>query len=275
LRIEKIRRLGIRQEIIAAILDQRFSWVFGTQTLGYWVEDTLKVNYATLLRLKRLQDREEEGSMDKKLWEHCEVIDHPPEELDDYTILYKAMASTSSLDSHPLFMDDGTLNISTLSSPRGGDFNGQDSAVYLTPQRQTAELYRRYISLRCPYSSTYLVCLSIPNIFLSSLRMEEVYFSETWKELIWCCRRKQPVPEHLQHLGKADVVKGYICTKPDIARLSLQDLPSKVTEDDIFVHEDGQKGIQWCFREEKVREVMGLGAQVHVGVFGPSSCAKD
>jgi hypothetical protein len=51
---EKLLKLGIRKDTIATILDQRFRGVFGTQTLGYWVEDTLKVNYATLLRLQDL-----------------------------------------------------------------------------------------------------------------------------------------------------------------------------------------------------------------------------
>jgi hypothetical protein len=264
--VGKMTKLGIRQEIIDAILDQRFAGVRGTQGLGYWVEDTMKVRYATLLHLRRLQDQE--GSdLDPEDLQHCTVVDHPPKVLDNHTLLYKAMASTSSLDLEPLFLDNSHLNISSLSSPRGGDFNGQKSAIYLTPQRHTAELYRQYISLRCPYSSTFLLSFSIPNHFLSSLRMEEVYFSHTWKEFIWYSKTKTPLPSHLQYLGEAELVKGFICTKLDIARLEFAELEDGIGVRNVLVTEGGEKGIQWCFSEEKVREVI---KKVHVNVFGPS-----
>jgi hypothetical protein len=272
---EKLRSLGVRKEVAEAILDEGFRDVFGTQRLEYWIEDTIKVNYATLLRLQDQAIQKEPDMSSEDLFKHCPIIDSPPNPLNNHTTLYKAMVDTSFLDSEPHFLDTGHLNISSLSSPRGNVFNGQTSAIYLTPQRQTAEMLRRYISLRCPGASTFLISIFIPNNFLFSLRMEEVYFSETWKEFIWCCRTKTPLPGHLQHLGDADVVKGTICTKPDIVRLSLQDLQSKLTEDDVFVHEDGEKGVQWCLKEEKVREVLGCGGKVHVEVFDPSLRVKD
>jgi hypothetical protein len=265
---EKLLKLGIREDTIATILDQRFRGVFGTQTLGYWVEDTLKVNYATLLRLQDLDPED--------LLAHCTIINTPPKPLGDHTILYKAIASTASLDFESLFLENGTLNISSLRSLRGGDFNGQTSAIYLTPQRQTAEMYCQYLSLRCPFASTFLICLSMPNIFLSCLDTEEVYFSETWKEYTWYCRRKQSLPGHLQYLGKADVVKGHMCTNSSIAKLKVGELEDGIGERDLMVKEDGEKAVQWCSSEERVREVLGeAGGRVHVEVFGPSSCDKD
>jgi hypothetical protein len=129
---EKMTKLGIRHETIGAILDGRFRGVFGTQTLEYWIEDTLKVNYASLLRLEREKDQEE-ADLDSEDLQHYTVVGAPPKVLDNHTILYKAMASTFLFDSQLLFLDTGHLNISSLSSPRGGDFNGQNSAIYLTP----------------------------------------------------------------------------------------------------------------------------------------------
>jgi hypothetical protein len=274
--VEKMTKLGIRKEIIAAILDERFWDMFGTQGLGYWIEETVKVNYATLLRLEREKDQKEELGFED-VFEHCEVVDHPPKVLDNHTILYKAIAATSSLDFEPLFLDNGTLNISSLSSPRRGDFNGQNSTVYLTPSKSLALHYLDYTTLRCPFSTTFLICLTIPNQLLFFLSTNEVRFSETWKEYLWYSETKTPLPEHLQRLGKADVVKGFICTKPParLARLSLQDLQSEVTEDDILMLEDGLEAVQWCFREKRVREVLGCGGKVHVEIFGPSLRARD
>jgi hypothetical protein len=266
----KMTKLGIRQEIVDAILDERFRGVFGTQTLEYWIEETMKVRYASLLHLEREKDQEE-SDLDSEDLQHCTVVDHPSKVLDNHTILYKAMTSTSSLDHEPLFLDTGHLNISSLSSPRGGDFYGQNSAIYLTPQRQTAEMYRQYISLRCPLSCTFLLSFSIPDHLLSSLQTEKLYFSHTWKEFIWCCRTKTPLPSYLQYLGEEELVKGNICTKSaaQLAKLGLQDPQSGVTEADISVLDGEEKAVQWCFGEEKVREIIRSGGKVHVKVFGP------
>jgi hypothetical protein len=114
--------------------------------------------------------KEECKSISIDEFRHCTIIHSPPKPLEGYTILYKAFASTLPLDPTSLFLDDGNLNISTLASPRGGEFNGLHSAVYLTPQRQIADLFRQYISLRCPVSSTYLLCFSIPDAFLATER---------------------------------------------------------------------------------------------------------
>jgi hypothetical protein len=133
--------------------------VFGTQGLEYWVEDTMRVRYASLLRLEREKDQEE-ANLDPEELQHCEVVDSPPKVLDNHTLLYKAMATTSSLDSHPLFLDNGHLNISSLSSPRGGDFQRTElsdisytsaphsrvvSSIYLSPL--PVVLYLPYLPL--------------------------------------------------------------------------------------------------------------------------------
>jgi hypothetical protein len=131
-------------------------------------------------------------------------------------------------------------------------------------------LYREYISLRCPYSSTFLISLSFPDHLLSSLQTADLHFSHTWKESIWCCRTRTPLPERLQYVDQVELVRGNICTKLDIAKLQFAELEDEIGERDVFVHK-GKKGMQWCFlREERVREVISLGGKVHVKVFSPS-----
>ncbi|KAH0291765.1 hypothetical protein M436DRAFT_80911 [Aureobasidium namibiae CBS 147.97] len=56
---EKMAKLGIREEVSDAILDEKLKGVFGMQSLEYWIEDTLRINYATLLRLQDRVDNEE------------------------------------------------------------------------------------------------------------------------------------------------------------------------------------------------------------------------
>lgn len=52
--IEAMTRLGLSRDFQDAILDPLHSAVYGTQTLHYWVNDTLRINYLTL---ELLQDR--------------------------------------------------------------------------------------------------------------------------------------------------------------------------------------------------------------------------
>lgn len=264
---EKMRKLGIRKEVSDAILDERFRGVFGTQSLEYWIKETLEINYATLLRLRDRANNEETDLKSEGYLERCIVPESLPKVEEGYIILYKALSSTE-----PLFLEDGNLDISSLTSPRGNDFNSTHSAIYFSPQRFVAEQFREYISIRCPFSSTLLLKINIPNGLLASLQSEELWYGEHWKQFIWHCKNKTPLPQHLQYLESADLIKGHICTKPpaQLARLGHTDLQTEVSESDIFVLEDGEKGIQWCFNEDKFRKIMeGLRGGVHVEVFGP------
>lgn len=269
-----MERLGVRKEVADAILDKRFRGVFGTQTLEYWIEDTVRTNYEILLRLQDGVNSKETDLGYEGYLKHRNVLDSPPDVIEEHTILYKAIPFTS-----PLFLEDGTLDISTLASPRGNDFNTSHSAIYLYPHRCTAEHFRKYLSLRCPYSSTHLLSINIPDHLIASLQIEELWYGEAWKEYIWHCKTKSPLPEHLQYLARADLVKGHICTKPpsEIARLRLDNLDAEVRESDVFVLPNGEKAIQWCFKEDEFRRIMeGLEGKgrVHVEVFEPPECVE-
>jgi hypothetical protein len=257
---EKMTRLGIRKEVQDAILDERFRDVFGTQRLQFWIEETIRVNHTTLLRLQDQANRKSDSNSED-FSKHCITVDSPPKALENHTILYKAHTITTD----PLFTADGTLNIIPLNSPRGGDFNWLDEAQYWTPDLYLADKFRQYSALRFPFSSVFLLSIQIPNSFLDTLHIEELWYGEDWKEYIFHSRTKSPPSSHLQHLSKADVIIGHISTRS-------QHLNGEASEDDVFMHRDGSKAIQWCFlREERTREMMGLvrGKGVHVEVFGP------
>jgi hypothetical protein len=256
---EKMTKLGIKKEVQDTILDERFRNVFGTQTLQFWIEDTIRVNYTTLLRLQDQANSKESDLDVDYLSKHCIVLDSPPKALENHTTLYKAHITTTD----PLFTEDGTLDIIPLNSPRGGDLNWFTEAQYWTPNLHLAEQFRQYSALRCPFSSTLLLSIQIPDSFLASLDIEELWYGEEWKEYIQCCRTKSPPSSHLQHLSKADVIIGHISTKS-------QHLNDEVSERDVLMHQGDSKAIQWCFvREEKVREMMGLvkGKGVHIEIF--------
>jgi hypothetical protein len=48
---QAMTQIGLTQQIQDAILDPRFSAIFGTETLRFWIDDTLRINYLTLMQL--------------------------------------------------------------------------------------------------------------------------------------------------------------------------------------------------------------------------------
>lgn len=155
---EKMTKLGIRKETQNAILDERFRDVFGTQTLQFWIEDTLKVNYATLLRLHDQANNKEPDLGSKDLLKHCTNLDSPPKALENHTTLYKAHITTTD----SLFTENGTLDVTSLNGSGGGGFNWLNEAQYWTPDLHLAEQFRQYSALCCPFTSTMLLSLPDP-----------------------------------------------------------------------------------------------------------------
>lgn len=86
----------------------------GTQTLEYWIEETLRVNYETLLDLQNQANDLRTDLVPEDLVRNCNVLNSSPEATENHTILYKALSSMSSL-----FLEDGTLECFDSSlSPR-------------------------------------------------------------------------------------------------------------------------------------------------------------
>jgi hypothetical protein len=167
---EKMTRLGIRKEVQDTILDQRFRDVFGTETLQFWIEETIRVNYTTLLRLQDQANNKESDSDAEDFSKHCITLDAPPKALENHTTLYKS----HTINTEPLFSEDGNLNITSLNSPPGGDFNWLSEAQYWTPDLHLAEQFRQYSALRCPLSTTLLLSIQVSNSFLTSLDIQEL-----------------------------------------------------------------------------------------------------
>jgi hypothetical protein len=57
---ESMSKLGICQAVQDAILDPAFSRVYETKTLGFWIEDTVRIDYMTLLHLRDRGYQEDE-----------------------------------------------------------------------------------------------------------------------------------------------------------------------------------------------------------------------
>ncbi|KAJ9491014.1 hypothetical protein VN97_g2255 [Penicillium thymicola] len=141
---------------------------------------------------------------------------------------------------------DGTVNLSTLRTRPGGDFNWNFNAYHWTPEKETAEEYRLFAARRCPAADTCIVHIQVPQSFVNSLRCEDLWYSPSWKEYIWTSRREQmpdPKFDYLWKLGQADIVRGPICSaiSTKIARIRRENVQSRISEDHVMRLPSGKK----------------------------------
>ena len=285
---QAMTQIGLTQQIQDAILDPRFSAIFGTKTLRFWIDDTLRINYLTLIQLLHRLKKHATRSIAKKkkakraklndvfplktsssqqatttatfnvmpedyyLPKNFVAVDKPSEVLEDHYVLYKAKAA---IDMGDWIQDDGSLQMSTIETHSGGDFNHRNTALYWTPEAETAEEYRAWAARRSPWSDTWVIQIQIPKTFIDSLRQQDLWYSKNWKEYLWYCRKKAEPPEKFNSYWQAEgaeLIKGHICS-------TFHSSITRITEDNVLLIGSG-RATQWVFMQYD--SIKRLGAEI-------------
>jgi hypothetical protein len=294
---QAMTQIGLTQTMQDAILDPRFSTIFGTETLRFWIDDTLRINYLTLMQLLRRLKNHATGSIAKKkmakraklegvfppktssfpqqatttatlnvmpedyyLPKDFVAVDTPSEVLEDHYVLYKAKAAAEMGDPQWI-QDDGSLEMSAIATHGGGDFNHLNAAWYWTPEAETAEMYRAWAARRCPWSDTWVLRIQIPKTFIDSLRQQDLWYSKDWKEYVWYCRKKIRPPEKFNsywQAGEVELIKGHICS-------TFHSSITRIKKDEVQtkITEDNvlligsDRATQWAFMQDDSIERLG------------------
>lgn len=193
--------LGLTPKFQDAILDPHFSHVFLTETIKFWVDDTLRINYLALLQLQsRLKNHANRTIVEKAKRGSLEVdfqsaapsptiatlnmtsedhhlpstyvsVQNASPILPNHYVLYKAKSAAEMAE--PQWIgDDGSVNMRALATRAGGDFNDWGFASYWTPEAETAEHYRAWAARRCSWTDTWVIRIQIPATFIDSLRQQ-------------------------------------------------------------------------------------------------------
>jgi hypothetical protein len=302
---QAMTQIGLTQQMQDAILDPRFSTIFGTETLRFWIDDTLRINYLTLIQLLRRLKNHATGSVAKKkktkrakledasplktlpssqqatttatlnvmpedhyLPKNFVTTDEPSEVLEDHYVLYKAKAA-SEMGDPQWIQDDGSLEMTTYG---GGDFNYANLVSYWTPEAETAEVYRAWTARRCSWSDTWVIRIQIPKTFIDSLRQQDLWYSKDWKEYVWYCRKKVKPPEKFNsywQAGGAELIKGHIYSTfhSPITRIKKEEAQTKITEDDVLLISSG-RATQWVFTQYDSIERLGaeIRGKIHIEI---------
>jgi len=267
---QAMTRLGIRQDVQDAILDPQFDVLFKTESLHYWLMDTLKNNYWTLQQL--LENATVDGASTKLNADYYGKTSDA--RLPDHTVLYRGQ-SAADLIQRRFVQQDGSFDLDRIWTS-SGDFNIRCAATYFTPQHETAELWRAYTARRCKYTETWLIMIQVPNAFLTPLRQMELWYSPKWLEYVWHSRtgaRPAQLDKWFGRLGDSvDLVKGHVCSSLErIFSLEKADIPQKIEESDVMRLPSGRWAEQWAFSDDldlikRMSDIVR--GKVHIRVHG-------
>jgi hypothetical protein len=316
--------LGISNELQDALLNPRFTQLFESQTLLYWLKDSMRMRFKTLEQLlERLKSHasrtiairkggkkramveglfepgasfsssqqpaippptalanvlttsEEHGL--PSAWVSVEAAPPKPE---GYVALYKGKSPIELAGGEGFIQDDGAINMNSIRTESGGDFNHINYAWYWTEERETAEEYRQWAASRSSWSETWLIRVLVPQTYLTGLRKQPLFFSPDWKEYVWYCKKQIAPPAKFDRFwkaGEAEVVEGHICgcAMQIIQRTKKEQVQQKISEDHCLVI-GGKKAVQWVLMHAETAERFGEIAKgnVYIDVHPPTTPAK-
>ncbi|KAI9832766.1 MAG: hypothetical protein M1819_003986 [Sarea resinae] len=285
--------LEISDELQAALTDPHFSQIFRSQTLHYWLKDTMSIRYSTLNKLLEPGVFESGASSstqepptftvssniaseDNNLPSAHVTVQAAPLALPDHYILYKGKAWGDLYGGLLFIRDDGSVNLRSVQIREGGDFNHLNSAWYWTLEEATAEEYRKWGQLRCNWAETWIIQIQVPKTFVDSIRKQQLWYSPDWKEYVWYCRKGNSVGDPPAKFnkswkaGQSQLVEGHICAREPTAipRINKEELPEKITEGDVL-NIDGRKATQWAFVDAEVVERLSnlVRGKIHIEMF--------
>ncbi|KAJ9195531.1 hypothetical protein DTO021D3_5083 [Paecilomyces variotii] len=289
---EAIMRIGLNQQIQEALTDPEFSDIFWTKDLHCWVNDTLNLNYATLLSRQELLKNHASRCIAYRKDNEPATINITPQDfqfpaahvaiepnspiLPEHVVLYKGKGFCDLNEPRHIVRHDGSIGALLLATQPGGDFNWKDFAGYWTPEKETAEQDRKWAARRNPRCETCILEIQISKDFLNALKPAELWYSADWKRYIWFCRNAEVPDNRFDYLWKpdqVDVVKGHICTgiSKNIRRIREQDIETEITEDNVLrCRSTNHKAIQWAFLSHTLKQlVTEIRGKMHIEIVAP------
>lgn len=302
---ETMAVMGIRETVQQAILDPDHSTVFETETLVFWLKDTLRIKHLSLELLNRrlvsaaiqqvspnkqqkrprlpdsFGDQRPKSpsvtatfniaqSKDFNLPEKLIAVAAEPRDLPpSHTRLFKAK---SAAEMYQWIEDDGSVDMAKLATWPRGDFNGTSNAWYFTKEKECAEKYREFAERRCPQAETWLMSLDVPDTFLASIKREDLYYTYDWKRYIWLCKKSDlNIPTNLRRYAEeADLIVGHVCGKDPkaVTKHKKDDVQTAITEEFVMKLPSGQKATQHIFMKPKVARDLAthIRGKVHVDI---------
>ncbi|TGO42257.1 hypothetical protein BHYA_0010g00170 [Botrytis hyacinthi] len=247
--IEQMELWGLAGELINCIMASAFEDVRMTETIQYWVRDTMSIRYLGLEGLQknsaRRDERRRNGTEDGGSEIRTAVAKAPSSTVPEHTILYKAISST-----RVAYLSDGSIDIESLASLPPTDFRGRIFApIYFTPSLSVAKVYRGYVRSRTS-SPALMIQMIVPNSFIKALPPYVCPFGDLWKQVVYTCRGGANLRGTMARIHSHALIIAPIAKGDNNAIARLRDW-REVTLNNVM-HVDEEKAIQYVFQAESV-----------------------
>ncbi|KAL2060561.1 hypothetical protein VTL71DRAFT_9202 [Oculimacula yallundae] len=248
---EALVELGISEDLRSALLDSKHAQLFRSQTLYFWVKDTIKMRCAMLWKIHEKTGAQPEESRNAStptqlsyLPQHCATVQTPPPVLSDHYVFYIGKSASELGDLNCLVRENGSIHLGALSKRGGGDFNEHREALYLSKERETAEQYRQWAARRNPHSESWIIRIQIPKSFVDCMLKRDLWYGEEWKKFVYYCRSNGNVgepPSWVKRFGPVEtqLIEGPICARaPSLMPKIKEDIQHGFSEKDLLYNGD-------------------------------------
>jgi hypothetical protein len=264
-----MERAGLSEDFQSAITDPRFSYIAGTQTLQYWIEDTLHLNYITVQNLTTERQLGQPTISTSSM-----AGNRATPELPDHYYLYKVVTAAEIL---PMSQGKEPTEICWIGDhairyTRGEDLAYMTPAYYWTPELKTAVAYKEWLARRCPYSGIAIVRIELPKDFIDTLCQRQLWYSADWKEYVWHCQnRVEPSRRFHSYECGVDLVKGHISI--GMFFVPEDEVQTGVSKDNVLTVE-GHMATQWAFMGGYNRDIDAMIRSITVSFTPPTTTLK-
>ena len=280
---ETMAVLGISKELQDNMMDPRYKPIRLTQSLRYWLLDTLSMRYETLkeiqlasnerARTARRSETRPGGASTPHQQKHL-ASSGPTERARNISSSFYSAPGVSSATSsaaivqqspaghlnlykggshsrlHDIFDDDGSIRALSSLQSRPGDFNSTQMAAYFAVDLEVARKYAAWAKKRDTNGMAVILCVQIPNVLIESLTAEEkqlLYWpTEEWRSLVWNCRRGDLLPRTMTKYARSTLIIGTICGKPTSVIANLPS-PGHIAETIIMKNSRDTRAVQYGF----------------------------
>lgn len=292
-------KIGIDAHVQKAILLPEFSDLRYTASCKFWIKDTMKLRWSSLITLdeqvtsakkaqgptsdtppscrESIKGRPNEtstGSSSKDAPSPTISTINAPRSLAHHTMLWRATEKSKAAELYNVETKTLTLD-SDSTAP--GDFSGKIPKTYFTPQKETADHNARWMRYRSPASNITIVQIAVPESFLSTLDKLLLYSDEglpldAWKHIVWSCQRGErrwPKGQLRQWGYSKDLIVGHIASGKQRKYTEIRSWDQIRDSDVLKVDIDGRErlAVQWVFNTDEaidgVEDVVGGKVWLH------------
>ncbi|KAF2002606.1 hypothetical protein P154DRAFT_593613 [Amniculicola lignicola CBS 123094] len=257
-----MQEMGIGTLLQEAIMDEEFESLRLTQSLKYWVADSIQTRWDSL------------NELNERVVQHLNLKPGTPHlrggvdtdrqtfqrNLPGHVTLYRATTKSRLKD---VVKKDGKVNLAIARSSPPGDFNSDFSALYFTREEEVVKQYAKFCRRRCPHANVVYLQMWVPEHHFQDVRTAKLEYGDLWRKLVFYSRRNDTYPEDVNKIAREkDIIIGPVST-PWTGHFQKMKTWKEVTERNVW-----RNGGKYVWMNEEVVTKLSELVRGKVNIYG-------